>query len=60
MNDVPYSDIREETQVHVVTSLIHSGWMVLEIYRRKREIEFSDPVEFEEFPVYVLGNTLGG
>ncbi len=60
MNDTPYSDIREETDASTVRLLIHSGWMVLEIYRRKREVRYSDPKEFEEYPVYILGNTEGG
>ena len=60
MNDIPYSDVREETQIHVVRTLIRDGWLVLEVYRRKREVRFSDPVEFEEYPVYILGNILGG
>ena len=60
MNDTPYSDIREETEVHVVRTLISAGWMVLEIYRRKREVRYSDPKEFEEYPVYILGNLEGG
>jgi hypothetical protein len=35
--------------------------MVLEIYRRKREVKFSGtPAEFEEYPVYILGNPHGG
>ncbi len=60
MNDTPYSDIREETDPHNVTYLIHDGWIVLEIYRRKREVPYSNPKEFEEYPVYILGKTQGG
>jgi hypothetical protein len=60
MNDTPYSDVREEIELHVVRTLIHGGWMILEIYRRKREVKYSDPKEFEEYPVYILGNTEGG
>ena len=34
--------------------------MILRIYVRKREVPYSDPVEFEEYPVYILGNLEGG
>lgn len=60
MNDLPYTDIREETEPSTVRVLIHDGWMVLRIYLRKREIRYSDPKEFEEYPVYILGNLEGG
>lgn len=60
MNDTPYSDVREETSIHVVNTLVHGGWMILRIYLRKREIKHSDPSEFEEYPVYILGDTQGG
>jgi hypothetical protein len=60
MNDTPYNDIREETEIITVRGLIKSGWMILEIYRRKREVQYSSPTEFEEYPVYILGDTQGG
>ncbi len=60
MNDTPHSDFREETELNVVRTLVRAGWMVVEIYRRKREVRYSDPKEFEEYPVYILGNTEGG
>ena len=60
MNDLPYTDIREATDIHTAKLLIQSGWMILEIYRRKRQIYRSDPMEFEEYPVYILGNMEGG
>ena len=60
MNDLPFTDLREETDVHTAKLLIQKGWMILEIYRRKRQVYRSDPVEFEEYPVYVLGNMEGG
>ena len=60
MNDIPYSEIREETEVSNVRLHIANGWMLVEIYRRKREVRYSNPTEFEEYPVYILGNTQGG
>ena len=60
MNDLPFTDIREETNASTAKLLLHSGWMILRIYVRKREVPYSDPVEFEEYPVYILGNLEGG
>ena len=60
MNDTPYSDITEETELSDVRLRIANGWMVLEIYRRKKQVYGSNPIEFEEYPVYILGNTEGG
>ena len=60
MNDTPYSEIIEETEIGRVRLFIANGWMLLEIYRRKREVRYSNPTEFEEYPVYILGNTQGG
>lgn len=60
MNDLPYSEVREETEAHVVNLLLHDGWLILRIYLRKRQVRHSDPVEFEEYPVYVLGNLSEG
>ena len=60
MNDTPYSEIREETEPGTVNLLLHNGWMILRIYLRKREVRYSSPKEFEEYPVYILGNMEGG
>ncbi len=60
MNDLPFTDIREETDASSTKLLLHSGWMILQIYIRKREVYRSNPVEFEEYPVYILGNMEGG
>ena len=55
MNDVAYSDIREVDEPTAVRALLQAGWTLLEIYLRKREVKFSDPKEFEDYPVYILG-----
>jgi hypothetical protein len=34
--------------------------MLLRIYLRKRQLPRTDPAEFEEYPVYVLGNLREG
>ena len=60
MNEIPFSNIAEETDIDQVRLAVKTGWMVLEIYRRKREVKFSDPVEFEEYPVYIIGDPNGG
>ena len=60
MNDTPYSEILEVTDSSKVNLLLHGGWMILRIYLRKREVRYSNPKEFEEYPVYVLGNMEGG
>lgn len=60
INDTPYSEIVEEIEIGNVRLKIANGWMVLDIYHRKRDVFGSDPVEFEEYPVYILGNTQGG
>ena len=60
MNDTPYSEIKKESDLLRVRLAIQNGWMLLEIYRRKREVQYSNPLVFEEYPVYILGNTLGG
>ncbi len=60
MNDTPYSEIREVTDPTKVNLLLHNGWMILRIYTRKREVRYSHPKEFEEYPVYILGDTQGG
>jgi len=60
MNDTPYSEFREATDLSTVNTLVHGGWMVVRIYLRKREVRYSDPKEFEEYPVYILGNMEGG
>ena len=60
MNDTPYSEVREEIEPTTVNLLLHNGWMILRIYLRKREVRYSNPKEFEEYPVYVLGNMEGG
>ena len=60
MNDTPYSEIREETEPGTVNLLLHNGWMILSIYLRKKEVRYSNPKAFEEYPVYILGNTEGG
>lgn len=56
MNDIPYMDIREETQIHTVRLALETGWFLLEIYKRKRQVPHSDPIEFEEYPVFIVGN----
>ena len=60
MNDTPYSEIREETDPGTVNLLLHNGWMILRIYLRKKEVRYSNPKEFEEYAVYILGNLEGG
>ena len=60
MNDLPYSEVREETETHVVNLLLHEGWMILRIYLRKAQVRHSNPVEYEEYPVYVMGNLREG
>ena len=60
MNDLPFTDLREETNASTAKLLLQSGWMILRVYIRKREVPYSDPVEFEEYPVYILGNMEGG
>lgn len=60
MNDTPYSEVREVTEATTVNLLLHNGWMILRVYLRKREVRYSDPKEFEEYPVYILGNSEGG
>ena len=60
MNDTPYSEVREVTELTTVNLLLHHGWMILRIYLRKSEVRYSHPKEFEEYPVYILGNTHGG
>jgi hypothetical protein len=60
MNDLPYSEIREETETYAVNLLLHDGWILLRIYLRKRQVRHTEPLEFEEYPVYVLGNLREG
>lgn len=46
----------ETDDLHKANGLCRDGkWIVLEIYKRKRQVEFSKPVEFEEYPVYIVG-----
>jgi hypothetical protein len=58
MNDLPYTDIREVDDISTVRTYLHNGWLCLEIYKKKVQVFESD--EFEERPVYILGNTEGG
>lgn len=58
MNDIPYAEIREEADISIVRALIQSGWMCLEIYKKKAQVFSTD--EFEEKPVYIMGNPQGG
>ena len=58
MNDIPYSEIREEEDLAVVRALMHAGWFCLEIYKKKAEVYNSN--EFEEKPVYIMVNPHGG
>ena len=60
MNEIPFSDLNEETEIDRVRLAVANGWMILEIYRRKRQVPFSEPPEFEEYAVYILGNPDGG
>ena len=60
MNDTPYTEVREETESTTVNLLLHNGWMILKVYIRKSEVRFSSPKEWEEYPVYILGNMEGG
>ena len=45
MNDLPFTDIREETEPTTARLLLNNGWMILRIYIRKREVRHSDPKE---------------
>jgi hypothetical protein len=60
MNDIrfiePFSDIREETDLSTVRLLLHGGWFLLEIYKKKKEVPYSSG-EYEEYPVYILANS---
>lgn len=58
MNDIPYTDIREVENLSEVRTYLHAGWFCLEIYKKKVQVPHS--VEFEERPVYILGNPQGG
>jgi hypothetical protein len=59
INDVPYSDITEETDIVKVRARVSAGWMLLDIYHRKKEVYGSDPVQFDEYAVYILGKRQG-
>lgn len=60
MNDIPFMDIREETDPTQVRLAMESGWFLLEIYKRKRQVPYSSPPEFEEYPVFIVANPKGG
>ena len=60
MNDIPYMDIQEEESIHQVRLALQSGWFLLEIYKRKRQVQYSDPPEFEEYPVFIVANSKEG
>jgi hypothetical protein len=58
LNDIPYKEVEELTNFPTVQTYVHSGWLILEIYKRKRQIPHTK--EFEEYAVYVVGNPEGG
>ncbi len=60
MNDIPFMDVQEETDATRVRLALANGWFLLEIYKRKRQVPYSNPAEFEEYPVFVVGNPKGG
>jgi len=60
MNDIPYMDIQEEQDFSRVRLALQNGWFLLEIYKRKRQVPYSDPPEFEEYPVFIVANPQGG
>lgn len=53
MNSDCFEDIEEIEDWHRVRLAVQNGWVLLDIYKAKRELEFSNGV-FEEYPVYVL------
>jgi hypothetical protein len=59
MNEIPFSDIKEFDDLSLVRTHLQNGWMCLEIYKKKRQV-FGTNDEFEEKPVYVLGDPQGG
>jgi hypothetical protein len=58
MNDIPYVDIREVDNISELRTYLGNGWMCLEIYKKKSQVFGTD--EFEEKPVYIVGNPQGG
>ena len=58
MNEIPYTDIREIEDISEVRTYLHGGWLCLEIYKKRVQLPHSS--EFEERPVYILGNPQGG
>jgi hypothetical protein len=58
LNDIPYTDIREIEDVSTVRTYLHNGWFCLEIYKKKAQVFGTD--EFEERPVYIMGDPHGG
>lgn len=60
MNDIPYMNIQEEEDASRVRLALRSGWFLLEIYKRKRQVPYSDPPEFEEYPVFIIADSQEG
>jgi len=58
MNDIPYIDIREVDNISEVRTHLSDGWLCLEIYKKKSHVCGTN--EFEERPIYILGNPEGG
>jgi hypothetical protein len=58
MNDIPYIDIREVDNISEVRTRLSDGWLCLEIYKKKSQV--FGTTEFEEKPIYILGNPEGG
>jgi hypothetical protein len=58
LNDTPYTEVAEVTDLPIVRTYLQSGWFILEIYKKKVQVYESH--EFEEQPVYIMGNPEGG
>lgn len=55
MNEIRYLEIREESDSYRMNAALKAGWHLIEIFKRKRSIPHSDPHEFEEYPIYIVG-----
>jgi hypothetical protein len=58
LNDTPYTEVTELSDLPTVRTHLHNGWFILEIYKKKVEVYGTH--EFEEQPVYIMGNPAGG
>jgi hypothetical protein len=59
VNDIPYSEIKECEDFAEVRLHVQNGWICLNIYKKKVQV-FGTSSDFEEKPVYIMGNPQGG